>query len=163
MTNPLSRLRKLSPERRAQFLGTLPPNTRASLPYLWHYKARPEQRAPDGDWSTWLVMGGRGSGKTRAGAEWVRAQVEGATPLAKGTCRRVAMIGETADQARDIMVLGDSGLMAISPPDRRPTFHVSRRHLIWPNGAEAHLFSASDPESLRGPQFDAAPRARTRR
>ena len=80
-------------------------------------------------------MGGRGSGKTRAGAEWVRAQIEGATPLTKGACRRVAILGETADQARDVMVLGDSGLMAISPHDRRPTFHVSRRHLIWPNGA----------------------------
>ena len=101
-------------------------------------------------------MGGRGSGKTRAGAEWVRAQVEGASPYSPGVCRRVALIGETADQARDIMVLGESGLIAITPPDRRPVFHVSRRHLLWPNGAEAHLFSASDPESLRGPQFDAA-------
>ncbi len=156
MTNPLNRLRELAPEDRAKFLRSLPANTRAALPYLWHYKARPEQRAPTGDWSTWLVMGGRGSGKTRAGAEWVRAQVEGATPLDPGPCRRVALLGETADQARDIMVLGDSGLIATSPPDRRPTFHVSRRHLIWPNGAEAHLFSASDPESLRGPQFDAA-------
>ena len=122
----------------------------------WRVWARPEQLAPAGDWSTWLVMGGRGSGKTRAGAEWVRAQVEGATPRAPGACRRIAIIGETADQARDIMVLGESGLIAITPPDRRPTFHISRRHLLWPNGAEAHLFSASDPESLRGPQFDAA-------
>jgi len=156
MTHSLAPLRDLPPHSRAAFLRALPANTRAALPYLWRFKARPEQLPPDGEWTTWLVLGGRGSGKTRAGAEWVRAQVEGATPLAKGSCRRVALLGETADQARDVMVLGDSGLMAISPPDRRPTFHVSRRHLIWPNGAEAHLFSASDSESLRGPQFDAA-------
>ena len=153
----LPRLRAIPPDTRRAFLASLSKNTRIALPTLWRSLwARPEQLPPPGDWSTWLVMGGRGSGKTRAGAEWVRAQVEGATPRDPGLCRRVAIIGETADQARDIMVLGESGLLAISPPDRRPTFHVSRRHLIWPNGAEAHLFSASDPESLRGPQFDAA-------
>ena len=129
---------------------------RHAFAWDWRIWARPQQLPPGGDWSTWLVMGGRGSGKTRAGAEWVRAQVEGATPTAPGPCRRIALIGETADQARDVMVLGESGLIAVTPPDRRPIFHVSRRHLTWPNGAEAHLFSASDPESLRGPQFDAA-------
>ena len=129
---------------------------RHAAAWEWRIWARPEQLPPAGDWSTWLVTGGRGSGKTRAGAEWVRAQVEGPTPCAPGACRRVALIGETADQARDVMVLGESGLLAVTPPDRRPTFHISRRHLLWPNGAEAHLFSASDPESLRGPQFDAA-------
>lgn len=101
-------------------------------------------------------MGGRGSGKTRAGAEWVRAQVEGPTPLAPGPRSRLALVAETADQARDVMVLGESGLLACTPRDRRPTFHVSRRHLEWPNGAQAWLYSAADPESLRGPQFDGA-------
>ncbi len=101
-------------------------------------------------------MGGRGSGKTRAGAEWVRAQVEGATPLSPGSRRRLALVAETADQARDVMVLGESGLLACTPRDRRPMFHVSRRHLEWPNGAQAWLYSAADPESLRGPQFDGA-------
>ncbi len=102
------------------------------------------------------MLGGRGSGKTRTGAEWVRAQVEGPRPDSPGRCARVALVAETADQARDVMVLGDSGLLAVSPPDRRPVFQVSRRRLVWPNGAEAQLFSAADPESLRGPQFDAA-------
>ncbi len=134
----------------------LPHCRRHAAAWDWRIWARPQQLAPPGDWSTWLITGGRGSGKTRAGAEWVRAQVEGDVPDAPGPSRRIALIGETADQARDVMVLGESGLLAVTPPDRRPVFHVSRRHLLWPNGAEAHLFSASDPESLRGPQFDAA-------
>lgn len=99
-------------------------------------------------------MGGRGAGKTRAGSEWIRTQVEGAGPRDAGRAKRVALIGETYDQARDIMVFGDSGILACTPPDRTPQWHASKRKLIWPNGAEAQLFSASDPEALRGPQFD---------
>ena len=101
-------------------------------------------------------MGGRGAGKTRAGAEWVRSQVEGAMPLDPGHCKRVALVGETIEQAREVMVFGDSGILACSPPDRRPIWEASRKRLVWPNGAIAQLFSAHDPESLRGPQFDAA-------
>lgn len=111
---------------------------------------------PKGDWRTWVIMGGRGAGKTRAGAEWVRAQVEGGTPLSPGRCRRVALVGETFDQAREVMVEGPSGIRACSPPDRRPVYEAVRRRLVWPNGAEAWLHSASNPEALRGPQFDAA-------
>lgn len=101
-------------------------------------------------------MGGRGAGKTRAGAEWVRNEVEGPRPLDAGSSRRVALIGETFDQARDVMVFGESGIMACCPPDRRPTWVATRRQLIWPNGAIAQIFSAQSPEALRGPQFDAA-------
>ena len=101
-------------------------------------------------------MGGRGAGKTRAGAEWVRAQVEGSRPLDRGRARRVALIGETYDQVRDVMIKGDSGILACSPPDRRPDWRAGERKLIWPNGAEAQAFSAHEPEALRGPQFDAA-------
>lgn len=101
-------------------------------------------------------MGGRGAGKTRAGAEWVRTQVEGARPTDPGRAARVALVGETLDQAREVMVFGDSGILACSPPDRRPVWEATRRRLVWPNGAVAQLFSAHDPESLRGPQFDAA-------
>lgn len=111
---------------------------------------------PEGDWRSWVIMGGRGAGKTRAGAEWVRAQVEGSRPLDKGRASRVALVGETLDQVREVMVFGDSGILACSPPDRRPVWNGARRCLIWPNGAEAMAFSAHDPESLRGPQFDAA-------
>ncbi|WP_371059619.1 DNA-packaging protein [Rhodosalinus sp. 5P4] len=114
------------------------------------------QLPPGGDWRAWVVLGGRGAGKTRAGAEWVRAQVEGPRPLDEGRARRVALVGETYDQARDVMVLGESGIVACSPPDRRPEWQVSKRRLVWPNGAAAQLYSASDPEALRGPQFDAA-------
>jgi len=86
----------------------------------------------------------------------VRAQVEGARPLDRGRCRRVALLGETYDQVRDVMIRGDSGILACSPPDRRPVWKASERRLVWPNGAEAQAFSAQDPDGLRGPQFDAA-------
>ena len=114
------------------------------------------QVPPAEDWRAWVILGGRGAGKTRAGAEWVRAQVEGPTALSPGRASRVALVGETYDQVRDVMIRGDSGILACSPPDRRPLWKASERRLIWPNGAEAQAFSAHDPEALRGPQFDAA-------
>ena len=150
-------LASLPPSERDAFLDALSPNALAALPYLFEFWARPDhQLPPEGDWSTWVVLGGRGSGKTRAGAEWVRAQVEGPTPDAPGAARRVALVAETWAQAREVMVFGESGLMAVSPPDRKPLYVATRRMLVWPNGAEARLFSAADPESLRGPQFDLA-------
>ncbi len=111
---------------------------------------------PEGAWRSWVVMGGRGAGKTRAGAEWVRSRVEGGKPTEPGACRRIALVGETFDQVRDVMIFGDSGIMACSPPDRRPEWKAGERKLIWHNGAEAQAFSAHDPEGLRGPQFDGA-------
>ena len=127
-----------------------------ALPFLFEFWAMEHQLPPDGDWRSWVILGGRGAGKTRAGAEWVRAQVEGALPLETGRARRVALVGETFDQVRDVMVFGDSGIMACSPPDRRPRWKAGEAKLIWPNGAEAKAYSAHDPEGLRGPQFDAA-------
>lgn len=115
----------------------------------------PHQRPPEGDWRTWVILGGRGAGKTRAGAEWVRAMVEGPTPHAPGRAMHVALVAETMDQAREVMVFGESGLMSICPPDRCPNWNATRKMLVWPNGAIAKLFSAHDPDSLRGPQFDA--------
>lgn len=142
---------------RKAFLDRLSPNALAALPYVFEFWAHPgHQSPPDGDWRTWVVLGGRGAGKTRAGAEWIRTQVEGATPDAPGVARRVALVAETRDQARDVMVFGESGIMNCTPADRRPTYTASRHQLAWPNGAEAQLFSAADPESLRGPQFDCA-------
>ena len=138
------------------FLDDLTPNALAALPWLFEFWAQPHQLAPAGDWRTWVCLGGRGAGKTRAGAEWVRTQVEGARPLDAGCARRVALVAETYDQARDVMVFGDSGIMACCPPDRKPAWEATRRRLVWPNGAVAQCFSASDPEALRGPQFDAA-------
>ncbi len=127
-----------------------------ALPWLFEFWALPHQMAPEGAWRTWVIMGGRGAGKTRAGAEWVRAQVEGARPLDTGRAKSVALVGETIDQVREVMVFGPSGILACSPPDRRPVWEAGRRRLVWPNGAVAQVFSAHEPESLRGPQFDAA-------
>ena len=143
-------------ERHALLEG-LSGNALAALPWLWEFWAHPDhQMAPAGDWRIWVIMGGRGAGKTRAGAEWIRAQVEGATPLASGRCRRVCLLGETIDEARAVMVEGDSGILAVSPPDRRPEVKTSQSKLVWPNGAEARIASAANPEALRGPQFDCA-------
>jgi phage terminase large subunit-like protein len=147
----------LSEGQRLALIEGLSARALASLPYLFEVWGRlAHQIPPEGDWVTWVVLGGRGSGKTRTGSEWVRAQVEGATPLAPGLARRVALLAETWEQAREVMVFGDSGLIACSPRDRVPDFVATRRKLVWPNGAEATLFSAADPESLRGPQFDCA-------
>ena len=132
------------------------PGALLALPYLFEFWAHPHQLPPKGNWRAWVVLGGRGAGKTRAGAEWVRTMVEGSRPLDKGAARRVALVGETLDQVREVMIFGDSGILACSPPDRRPDWLATRRMLRWPNGAEAVACSAHDPESLRGPQFDAA-------
>ena len=127
-----------------------------ALPFLFEFWAMEHQLPPEGAWRSWVILGGRGAGKTRAGAEWVRSQVEGALPLDPGRARRVALVGETIEQVREVMVFGESGILACSPPDRRPVWNGTRKMLEWPNGATAQVFSASSPESLRGPQFDAA-------
>ena len=146
----------LTEDERRAFLDELSGNALAAMPFLWDLWAHPlHQLEPAGDWVTWVILGGRGAGKTRAGSEWIRGRVEGATPMMPGKCKRVALVGETLDQARSIMVEGDSGLLACSPPDRRPRFVASQNKLIWPNGAEGAVLSATNFESLRGPQFDA--------
>lgn len=145
-----------APDEVDAFLGGLSDNALAALPWLFEFWALPHQLPPEGDWKSWVIMGGRGAGKTRAGSEWVRAQVEGATPDAPGKAKRVALVSETFDQCRDVMVFGDSGILACSPADRRPVWEATRRRLVWPNGAVAQVFSAHEPEALRGPQFDAA-------
>lgn len=131
-------------------------NALLALPWMFEFWALQHQLPPEGVWKTWVIMGGRGAGKTRAGAEWVRAEVEGATPRDVGRSRRVALVGETVDQVREVMIFGDSGILACCPPDRRPVWEASRKRLVWPNGAVAQVYSAHDPSSLRGPQFDAA-------
>ncbi len=141
-------------DRKAFLRGLSGPQLKA-LPYLFDFWALEHQLAPVGDWRTWVILGGRGAGKTRAGAEWVRSMVEGSRPRDPGAATRVGLIGETMEQAREVMVFGESGILACSPPDRRPTWIAGRQMLVWPNGAEARLYSAFDPERLRGPQFDA--------
>ncbi|SNX69058.1 phage terminase large subunit-like protein [Cereibacter ovatus] len=149
-------LASATPDVVDEFLGGLSSNALLALPWMFEFWALPHQLAPEGAWKTWVVMGGRGAGKTRAGAEWVRAEVEGSRPGDPGRSRHVALVGETIDQAREVMVFGESGILACSAPDRRPEWEAGRRRLVWPNGAVAQVFSAHDPESLRGPQFDAA-------
>ncbi len=149
-------LASATPETLESFMEGLSPNALAALPWLFEIWALPHQLPPEGDWKTWVIMGGRGAGKTRAGAEWIRSEVEGARPLLPGRSRRVALVGETLEQVREVMVFGESGILACSPPDRMPVWEATRRRLVWPNGAVAQIFSAHDPESLRGPQFDCA-------
>ncbi len=149
-------LASVTPAEVETFLEGLSDNAKLALPWLFEFWAMEHQLAPSGDWRTWVILGGRGAGKTRAGAEWVRARVEGARPRDAGVARRVALVGETIEQVREVMVFGDSGILACSPQDRRPKWEATRKRLVWPNGAVAQVFSASEPESLRGPQFDAA-------
>jgi phage terminase large subunit-like protein len=116
----------------------------------WQAIARPEQLPPTGDWGIWLILAGRGAGKTRAGAEWVRSLAEAAT------VSRIALVGPTAADVRDTMVEGESGLLAIAPNSNRPIYEPSKRRLTWSNGVQATLFSSEEPERLRGPQHGAA-------
>ncbi|WP_176442774.1 DNA-packaging protein [Tropicimonas sediminicola] len=144
------------PEVLEAFLEQLSQPALCALPWLFEFWAMPHQLPPAGDWKTWVILGGRGAGKTRAGSEWVRSKVEGPRPRDAGRARRVALVGETVEQVREVMVFGDSGILACSPPDRVPDWQASRKRLVWPNGAVAQVFSAHEPESLRGPQFDCA-------
>lgn len=121
-----------------------------ALMYLWELHARQKQLPPPGDWTTWIVMAGRGFGKTRVGAEWVRMMVE------TGRAKRIALVAPTVSDAREVMVEGESGVLAVSPPWNRPAFSPSKRRLTWPNGAIATTYSSDTPERLRGPQHDAA-------
>lgn len=121
------------------------------LNYEWaNFWARKEQLPPAGSWTKWVALAGRGWGKTRTGAEWVRDQVE------NHRAKRIAMIGRTAADVRDVMVEGDSGILAISPPWFYPTYNPSKRRIIWPNGAIATTFTSEKPDQLRGPQHDRA-------
>ena len=138
-------------------LARLSPEAKAALHWTWRdWWARPDQIAPPGGWTVWAFIGGRGAGKTRAGAEWVREQV-------KAGRGRLALIAPTAGDARDVMVEGNSGLLSVCwPHDRaadgahlgRPVYEPSKRRLTWGNGALATLYSADEPERLRGPQHD---------
>jgi predicted phage terminase large subunit-like protein len=152
----VSYLASLTPARRKKFLASLTPKELKGLNYDWAFWARPEQRAPDGDWHIWLILAGRGAGKTRCGAEWVRRCVCGPTPLGGASYSRIALVAETAADARDVIVEGPGGLLAIHPPGFRPKFEKSKRRLIWPNGAVAMIYNATEPDQLRGPQHEAA-------
>lgn len=120
------------------------------LLYTWRAWARPAQLAPVGAWRIWLILAGRGFGKTRCSVEWVRDQAE------SGNAGRIALVGATASDVRDVLVEGESGILAKSPPWMRPQWQPSKARLVWPNGAQAFTFSAEEPDRLRGKQHDAA-------
>jgi len=133
----------LSPEKKAELLQLM-----EVAQYRWTIQARPAQLAPEGDWTTWLIKAGRGFGKTRAGAEIVR-QWKDQMPI-------FHFIGATAGDARDIMIEGPAGILACSPPWDMPKYEPSKRKVTWKNGARALIFTADEPDRLRGPQCHAA-------
>lgn len=138
-------LSKMAHEEREAFYKTLTPEESELLLYDWSFWGRPKQQIPPGDWFAWLIMGGRGFGKTRTGAETIREwQNQGFD--------RFALIGQTVADVRDVMLHGESGLITISPKHNKPVYIASRRQVEWPNGARAFLYSGDEPEQLRGPQ-----------
>lgn len=156
-------------EERDKWLSSLSPAAKALLRYKWRdWWARPNQLAPEGiedkdtglvrPFNTWMVMAGRGFGKTRIGSEWIRENVCGPTPLSPSPTgwKRIALIAETAADARDVIVEGDSGILACHPKDFRPEYQKTNRKLTWPNGVVAFLYNATEPDQLRGPQHHAA-------
>lgn len=157
----LNALKSCDRETLERFLDTLTAEEIERLLHDWELWARDDQLPPDqaqggGPWTTWLCMGGRGAGKTRTGAEWIRAIALTELPKSGVSDARIALVGESLADVRAIMVEGVSGILAVHRRHERPSFLISKRELVWPNGARAQFFSADDPESLRGPQFHAA-------
>lgn len=146
----------LPASEREKILAGLSEAAADALQWDWGFWGRSDQHAPLGAWLTWLILAGRGWGKTRTGAEWVRGKVCGSTPLSGHQARRIALVAETAADARDVMVEGVTGILAVHPRDFRPMYEPSKRRLTWPNGAVATLFNAIEPDQLRGPQQDLA-------
>ena len=142
-------------------IAMLPPEEQAAIladmdmdALIWDWKAwgRPEQQAPQGEWDIWAYIAGRGAGKTRTAAEWVRDEAKNT----KEGVLRFALVARTAADARDVIVEGESGIINVTPPSERPLYEPSKRRLTWPNGNVATLFTADEPDSLRGPQFHRA-------
>jgi len=138
----------LTPDQISKLISRLSASEREYLFYDWQIWARTKQLPPEGDWHIWLLLAGRGFGKTRAGAEWVRSRA-----MADGDAR-IGLVGETWDDVRSVMVEGTSGILAVSPADQLPRWLPSRRRLEWPSGAVGHLYAADRPDQLRGPEFD---------
>ena len=130
-----------------RFAPDLPEDAASVLEYHFGFWADPRQLPPPLPWRTWLIMAGRGFGKTRAGAEWVRAQA-----MAGDADTRIALVAPTLHDARTVMVEGMSGVLACSPPGERPGWEPTVGRLVWTNGAQAQVFSSEVPDRLRGPQ-----------
>jgi phage terminase large subunit-like protein len=136
----------LPPDEQREALAGLDPEV---LMWDWSVWGRPEQQAPPGDWNIWLVLAGRGFGKTRLASEWVREEAK----YTNTGQRRFGLVARTAADVRDVIVEGESGILNVTPPSERPLYEPSKRRLTWPNGNTATLFTADEPDSLRGPQF----------
>jgi len=152
-------LKDLPSEKINEVFGQINPDLAEELQWNWEIWARDDQLPPasiDKIWRSWVFLGGRGAGKTRAGAEWVRQLALGKGIYEGKPCSPIALVGETLHDARAVMVEGQSGILNCHPPCERPVWEPSLRKLTWPNGSIAQIFSADDPNSLRGPQFAAA-------
>ncbi|HEX2764010.1 MAG TPA: terminase family protein [Allosphingosinicella sp.] len=143
------RLAMLEPGPRRRFLAGLPARLRGAFLSDWYCRARRAQIGPDGDWRIWLIMAGRGFGKTRAGAEWVLG-------LAEQPALRIALVGPTDEEARAVMVEGASGILACAGRSEPPQWEPSLGRLTWPSGSRATLYSGAHPDGLRGPEHDFA-------
>jgi phage terminase large subunit-like protein len=141
-------LASLPEDQRKAILEEFTPSQINELFYDWKFWARPDQLPPSGAWRVWLILAGRGWGKTRTGAEFVIDQIR------TGKSKHPILIGPTAADVRDVMVGGESGILSCSSPDFRPIYESSKRRVTWPNGISALLFSAEEPDRLRGPQSD---------
>lgn len=153
MTEQRSLVQRLNAAAQAEgvdWLDELDADFQRAVLYDWTVWARPAQLAPPGDWRVWLILAGRGFGKTRSGAEWVRQQVE------SGHARRIALVGATAADVRDTMIEGESGLLRAFPDEHRPRYEPSKRRVTFHNGAIATTYSADEPDRLRGPNHDLA-------
>jgi phage terminase large subunit-like protein len=151
-TSPASWLASQGKAKQSEWFDGLTEEEIAAIPHWWDFWARPEQRIPSGDWQIWLVKAGRGAGKTRIGAEWIRKHAE--DPDQAGS--RFALVARTAADIRSVVVEGESGILAVSDPQWRPTYEPSKRRLTWPNGTQAETFTADEPDQLRGPQHHKA-------
>ncbi len=144
--------------RRSELLQGLSEAECNALIHDWRFWARPGQLPPEGDWFCWLVLAGRGFGKTRMAVEWLRSLTEGQSPCRapKGAPERIALVADTFLDGRQTMIEGESGLLAMTPDDFRPVFESTTKRLIWPSGIQAFLYSAEAPDQLRGPQHHVA-------
>ena len=139
----------LNESERNNFFNSLTEQELRQLEYDWDFWARPQQKIPKGDWSTWLILSGRGWGKTRTGAETVKQWVEDGV-------RRIALVAETPADARDAMIEGESGILNVFPPDKKPIYESSKRRVTFHTGATAIIYSGANPDQLRGPQHEKA-------
>ncbi|MGL4640509.1 MAG: DNA-packaging protein [Shewanella sp.] len=144
--SPAQLLASLPESERIAKISQLPIEVRACLKWHWPFWARPNQLAPQGNWQVWLALAGRGFGKTEAGAQWIRQRV-------KDGAKSIALIAETQKDLEEVMV---ARLLKISPPDEMPTVRYKPVRITWPNGAQALGYNGTEPDQLRGPEFDTA-------